>query len=202
MEKFQLRKQHVYICRHGESLANTEGRIIGCAETPLTEKGIRQAHIVGRKLRNENIDLIVSSPLSRALDTARIISQYTGARIMAIDGLKPQSFGVLEGCTRDEASQRGLGKYLHRPHTNRYTHYVPGGETIQEVQARVMRAYVNLTEKARADNLAILAVLHNSVIRTIAGSVWQSDPDEWVSLAVPNCSVLRVAEPGALSQLY
>ena len=123
-------KLGLMITRHGECLANVEKRIVGHKESPLTEKGLAQAHETGKKLKKIKIDTIVSSPLSRALLTAQIVAEYTKPQnILVIPELKPQSFGVLEGYTREEAVKAGLSEYLHKPETDKYTHYVPSGET-------------------------------------------------------------------------
>lgn len=72
--------KQLYFIRHGESVGNAEGWYAGRIDTPLTEKGRQQAQAAGRKAKQEgmNFDLIISSPLSRALDTARIVAEEVG----------------------------------------------------------------------------------------------------------------------------
>jgi len=193
------------IARHGECLANVEKRIVGHKESPLTEKGLVQAHEIGQKLKQKKIDTIVSSPLSRALETAQIVAQYTESQeILIIPELKPQSFGVLEGHTREEAVEAGLSDFLHKPETDKYTHFVPNGETAQQSMERILPVYRLLEQLADDENLSMLLILHNSVIRAIAGGVWQTRPEDWVSLTVPNCEIFKIVQeqPFAFQSIF
>lgn len=193
MKKFE--ELGLIITRHGECLANVEKRIVGHKESPLTEKGLLQAHETGQKLKQKKIDAIVSSPLSRALVTTQIVAEYTKPReILVLPELKPQSFGVLEGHTREEAVKAGLSEFLHKPETDKYTHYVPGGETAQQSMERILPVYQLLEKLAKEKSLNMLLILHNSVIRAIAGGVWQTKPEDWVSLTVPNCEVFKIVQ--------
>jgi len=193
-------KQGLIITRHGEALSNIEKRIIGQQESPLTEKGIQQAHKTGKKLANTEIDYIISSPLSRAVITAEIIAKYSKPKKLAIASkLKPQSFGILEGHTIDEVIRIGLSQYLYTETSNKFTHYVRGGETIEKVMKRVFPVFQLLNKLAEDKNYTILLVLHNSVIRTIAGSVWELEPKKWTSLTVPNCEVFKILQEQPLS---
>ncbi len=71
---------HFYVIRHGETVWNVENKICGATDIALTEKGHRQAIETGRKFVEQSLtaDEILYSPLSRAADTARHISEITG----------------------------------------------------------------------------------------------------------------------------
>ena len=71
---------HIYFIRHGESQWNVEDKICGATDVPLTEKGHEQAILTGKKFLElgYTADEILSSPLIRAADTARHISEITG----------------------------------------------------------------------------------------------------------------------------
>lgn len=69
----------VYFVRHGEAAANAAGIVAGAElDSPLTQKGKEQAKRVGQDLKAKNIELIISSPISRALNTAKIIAEQIG----------------------------------------------------------------------------------------------------------------------------
>src|SRR5579871_1222970 len=92
----------LYFIRHGQSQMNVEKRFAGKTDTPLTEEGRQQAKSAGKKAKGQNlrIDLIVSSPLSRAHETARIIAReigYPEGRIELNPMLAERNFGSLEG---------------------------------------------------------------------------------------------------------
>ena len=70
---------HFYFVRHGQTVWNVENKICGCTDSPLTEYGREQARETGRKILTEGIqaDEILCSPLSRAKDTAQLISEMS-----------------------------------------------------------------------------------------------------------------------------
>ena len=93
--------KRLYFIRHGESEMNVSGLFAGSAtETPLTAKGKHQAVEAGKKARELNIDLIISSPQSRAFDTARIVANeidYPEDNIITNDLLVERFYGQMEG---------------------------------------------------------------------------------------------------------
>lgn len=89
----------LYVIRHGQTDWNLENRIQGHTDTKLNETGRRQAQEIAEKFKNINLDLIISSPLSRALDTAQIINQYKKLPIVLNANLKERCFGDFEGKT-------------------------------------------------------------------------------------------------------
>jgi ribonuclease H / adenosylcobalamin/alpha-ribazole phosphatase len=95
------------LLRHGETPLSAERRFAGHGEIPLTEEGLRQAAAAADRLAARGgIDLIVSSPLLRARQTAEAVARATGAPLQAEDGLAELDFGEWEGLTIAEASQR------------------------------------------------------------------------------------------------
>ena len=90
----------LYFVRHGESEMNATGQFAGTTNTPLTKLGRRQAKLAGKKSKDLKIDLIISSPLSRAHDTAKIIAKEVGYpenKIKINPLLAERSYGSMEG---------------------------------------------------------------------------------------------------------
>jgi broad specificity phosphatase PhoE len=92
----------LYYMRHGESVLNTKLLYAGRTETPLTAEGQAQAQTAGRaaKVQNVHIDLIVTSPLERAIETAQIFAEEIGLspkKIVIDKQLIERDFGNLEG---------------------------------------------------------------------------------------------------------
>lgn len=92
----------VYFMRHGESEDNSRGLVAGASESPLTYRGQLQVSQAAHYLRERDIyfDLIISSPLTRALDSARELAEIIGypeERIITIDSLAERGFGSYEG---------------------------------------------------------------------------------------------------------
>lgn len=89
----------VYFVRHGESLGNRDGYMMGQDDIELTDTGREQAKDVADKLKDLDIDLIVSSPLKRAFETAKIIAEgieYDG-EVIDDDRLKERNMGKWQG---------------------------------------------------------------------------------------------------------
>jgi len=90
------------IFRHGQTDWNLERRVQGRNDIALNKKGRSQARLLAERLRNETIDAIYSSPLSRALDTAKTVADKHGKQVLILDSLIEMSFGSLEGKTKAE----------------------------------------------------------------------------------------------------
>lgn len=88
----------IFLVRHGETEWNRLGKFQGCVDIDLSKEGIVQAtHIKNRF--NGNFDYIYTSPLKRALDTAKIISSNKNTIPMVIDDIREINFGDWEGLT-------------------------------------------------------------------------------------------------------
>lgn len=92
--------ERLYFTRHGLSQLNQAEKYSGTIETPLVKIGREQAKLAGQHAKSLNIDYILSSPLSRAIDTAKIIARIIGLKSSAIEInslLIERHFGVMEG---------------------------------------------------------------------------------------------------------
>ena len=68
----------IYVIRHGETRLNATGTLQGWMDVPLNENGIKLARITGENMRPIRFDRCISSPLVRALDTAKIVLESSG----------------------------------------------------------------------------------------------------------------------------
>jgi len=93
-----LKLGKIYLIRHGEDEDNARGILNGNRNKPLTKLGISQAKEAGDKLKNKKIEVIVSSPLRRAKQTATIIAKALGIKKIYLEAdLRERDFGVLTG---------------------------------------------------------------------------------------------------------
>ena len=83
--------------RHGQTDWNAAHRLQGQIDIPLNEMGKAQAAKIAERFKDDPIDVIFTTPLSRALTTAQIINQHLNVPIIQLEGLKEMSFGELEG---------------------------------------------------------------------------------------------------------
>ena len=127
----------LYILRHGETDLNVQGRLQGWLDAPLNENGVRAAAETGRALREIRFDRAISSPLRRALETARLIlAENAGQPPVETDGrLREISFGDWEGlgCMPGnyEVPREIIMDFFYDPMRYRGT---PGGETIPRMR--------------------------------------------------------------------
>lgn len=144
-----------FLVRHGETDWNLAGKIQGATDIPLNDTGRAQAHATGAKMQGRNWDVIVASPLSRAMETASIIASHLGLpEPRPIDGIVERNYGAAEGLTGPEVES-------FYPNDSP----VPGRETRGEVQARVVAALHELAAEFKGKN--VIVVCHGGVIRAM-----------------------------------
>jgi broad specificity phosphatase PhoE len=148
----------LYFVRHGESEANAARRFAGQSDSPLTERGRRQAEAVAEELAKVKFDRIVSSDLSRTRDTAEVIARRQGIGVEVIPELREIDVGERTGTPFDEA--RGLPNWSD----DGFVAW-PGGETLDGVLARVLGAIDRLTRESPGKT--ILVVGHGGVNRIL-----------------------------------
>ncbi len=98
-----------YFLRHGQTDWNREGRFQGHSDIPLNATGHAQAEAAGQRLKTQKIELIVASPLIRALKTAAIVGEQLSLPVHAESGIRERTFGAFDGLLIDEVKrQHGL----------------------------------------------------------------------------------------------
>ena len=169
----------IYFVRHGETVWNTENKVCGATDSPLTERGHQQAVETAKKIQDMHIkvDIILYSPLSRAKETARHISEICGVPMREEKRLFEQSFGRLESRPKDssefnEAKKQFLLRY-------------EGGESMFHVAQRVY----NLLDELKAEGKNYLLVAHNGIARFVQSYFFEMTNDEYADFAIKNCEV-------------
>ena len=146
------------LVRHSETDWNLSGRLQGREDLPLNETGRNQARLTGAHLSKWPWDLIVTSPLSRALETARIVGDLTAVEMLdPDDDLQERDYGESSGLTREESESRWKDDN------------VPGIESQAELEERGFSALVSLA--ARFPRTRILVVSHGSLINSLLAVV-------------------------------
>lgn len=189
------------LARHGETeinVANETRKIYyGRQESPLTEKGRAQARLLGRDMRERGLvpDLLVSSPIQRTVETARlaVAELPCGPRMLLSDGLTARSLGLFEGRSRDDLL-REHPAYVHDPRFNRFdgdfVQRAPGGENLSDVTHRSWSAVEDARRLCDGD---ILIVTHATVVRCLLGKVLGLEPADVPRLKIPNAAPVYLA---------
>jgi probable phosphoglycerate mutase len=118
----------VFLARHGETEWTVTRRHTGSTDVPLTDAGELQAVELGQLLTGVEPDRVLSSPMRRALDTARLAGFED--QVQQVDALREFDYGEYEGLTSDQIRAR-------RPDWDLFRDGCPGGETVEQVAARV-----------------------------------------------------------------
>lgn len=126
----------VLLIRHARTAWNAERRVQGRTDTPLDKTGRAQAQALAGALRGRPFAAVYTSPLSRAVDTARQIAADAGVPLQEDKRLVEYDFGTWEGLTFDELILRypeQMAESRKRP----FTFHVPGAERPQDALARI-----------------------------------------------------------------
>jgi broad specificity phosphatase PhoE len=154
----------IVLVRHGQTEWSASGRHTGRTDVPLTDAGRREATLLGDALRGRSPVLVLTSPAVRARDTAAL----AGLPPAEVDeGLAEWDYGAYEGRTTPEIRATV-------PDWTVWTHPVPGGETADEVTARVDRVLARIAAAAGPDD-DVVVVAHGHLLRVL-GARWVGQP--------------------------
>ena len=172
----------IYVVRHGQTDWNTIKRIQGWKDIALNEKGIEQAKEIKEKLKGIKFDEVISSPLKRALRTAKVISGRTYKDITQDDRLKERCNGEFEGKLKQDTDQ---SYDFNDPNENRY-----GIENITDFRKRISDFCKELEKKYKNKN--VLVVTHAGVSIYIRCH-FEGEPEDgdFNKYKLKNCEVLE-----------
>lgn len=148
-------ERQIYLVRHGETAWSVNGRHTGRTDIPLTDVGREQARDLGRRLRGHAFALVLTSPLSRAAETARLAGFADAEQV---DDLREWDYGAFEGRTtvdiRSEIPDWSIWRGPWR-----------AGETARQVGARADRVIARCLDPAVGGDALLFA--HGHVLRVL-----------------------------------
>ena len=146
----------IYLIRHGETDWNHQKRRQGRRDIPLNDDGREQMRLCGEQLAGLAVDAIVTSPLSRAVESAEIVADGLGfdkQHIIRDEGLIERDFGDVDGMTRAELkAYRARGGCEHQ-------------EPLYRVRERMMRTVLSYAR--RHDKQHIVMISHSAAIKSV-----------------------------------
>ena len=174
---------HFYFVRHGQTVWNVENKICGATDSPLTEYGRQQAAETGKNIVENGIkaDEILYSPLMRAADTARHISEITGIPAREEPRLIEQNFGKYESTPRD-------GEEFRKAKQQFVTRY-EGGESMLHLAQRIYNLLDDI--KAESDKKTYILVAHNGISRVVQSYFYEMTNEEYAAFGIKNCEIRR-----------
>ena len=180
-------KTKLILVRHGH--CEKSGTYCGSSDAPLTEKGRQQAVRVAQELAVAPISFCHASPLSRAYETAQIICSARQVSIVPAPSLKEIDFGLWEGLTYREISQRWpeqVNKWLSNPTGAT----IPGGESFSGFRHRIRMFLQELSHKKTAGDILIVA--HGGSIAVLLMEIHGKSVSEFFQLIPPLGSVQTI----------
>ncbi len=158
---------NIYLVRHAESIANTEGKYQGITyDTDLSELGQKQARALSRELRQVPIEQIMSSPLKRTFQTASLVAEIKNLDFTIEPRIIETNHGLWEGKHKAEIVrnwQHIYRKWLRFPSSVKF----PGGEHFLETQRRVIEWWEELITNPKDT----LVVSHDNILRIVIAKV-------------------------------
>nr|WP_281358931.1 histidine phosphatase family protein [Flexivirga aerilata] len=183
----------LYLVRHGESTCNTVHRIAGMKDAPLTRLGRAQAAMAARSLRGVHIDLVVSSPLSRASSTADAVFDSTRENVVPRRVQDPRlmerDFGAWTLHSK-AILQREYGVAAYESAMNGDSALLGAAETFGGFTKRVLDSFADIVVPALQQGQAVCVVAHKYVIELLAREVLQQDHGTAYDLRLPNSQAI------------
>lgn len=172
-----MRNLKLYVARHGETPYNEKNLICGISDVPLNENGRYQADVLASQLKNEEIDIIIASPLKRAQETAKIVASKLNKEVMTDNRLHEIDFGIFEG----KPGKNEMFCQVKKNHAMSY----PQGEKLFQV---VQRVYNFLDEiRMKYQNQNVLVVCHGGILRVIHSYFYDMTNEQLFTWLPENC---------------
>jgi broad specificity phosphatase PhoE len=154
--------QHLYLVRHGQTVLNAEGRLRGLADPELDETGVLEAQALAGALAVMLPSAVVSSPLRRAVHTARVIAREAGVPYSVDDRFNDRDYGPQTGQVKSEVIARWGS-----------VDGAPGVEALSRVLSRARPALDAVLDGLRdgASGGTVVVVTHDAVIRPLIASI-------------------------------
>ena len=166
----------LYIARHGQTIWNAQNKVCGITDVDLTEEGKEQARDLALAVADKDIDVILSSPLKRAVETCQIVSDICNIPFETDDRLIEQNYGSYEGADRKEEA------FLNNKRNFAYKY--PGGESMMQVACRVYGLIDEIKSKYKDKN--VLFISHGGVCRIVNTYFRDMANDEFFNYTLSN----------------
>jgi broad specificity phosphatase PhoE len=157
------------LVRHGITDWNVTGKFQGHTDTPLSDEGRLQAQALAKHLKKAKVDLIYSSPLSRALETAQIV--FPNREIIQDDRLRELNFGEFEGFTNAENMQHTKGVWWF---SDTFKNRAPSGESYEMLRRRAVAWMESLPEDKHS-----IAFTHSGTIQMLVSHIMGVEYPKW-----------------------
>jgi probable phosphoglycerate mutase len=192
----------ILLIRHGETAWNAEKRLQGHLDVPLNAEGRRQAAALGRALRDEHLDAVIASDLSRAKETAQAVAAARDMPVQIEPDLRERCYGAFEGLLHDEISARYPDAYVAwkaRDIDARFPDGIHTAETMREFSERVVGVIRRIVGEGVYKRVALVA--HGGVLECVYRFAQGMGFERARDFEIRNASVNRFVWDGASLKL-
>jgi 2,3-bisphosphoglycerate-dependent phosphoglycerate mutase len=175
------------LLRHGQSQWNLENRFTGWVDVPLSEKGEAEARAAGEKLRGRRIDVLYTSVLRRAIDTATLALEVAGIvtpPTVRDAALNERMYGDLQGLNKAEAATR-WGDAQVKLWRRSYDVRPPGGESLADTAARVLPFWESRILPDLRAGKNVLVAAHGNSLRALVMHLDGLSREQVLELEIP-----------------
>lgn len=181
---------YLYIIRHGVTVWNKAKRMQGQTDIPLAEEGIELAVRTGKGMADIPIDLVISSPLTRAVATAECVTRGRNIPIITDERIQEISFGEWEGEDVQNSPKLPEGYMEQFFHDPIHLPQAPGGETFLQVRERTGVFLDEIRTKTEYQDKNLLISTHGAAGRCLLSHFFEDgDVNIWRTGIPANCSV-------------
>ncbi|MDO5422950.1 MAG: histidine phosphatase family protein [Eubacteriales bacterium] len=193
----------IYIIRHGETDWNVARRLQGRSDTDLNENGMRLAKITGEAFLGVPFACVFTSPLKRAVETARLVLGEREIPLIPDERLIEVSFGEYEGlCSKAshyEIPDPDFPNFFEHPELYRTP---PGGESLDQVEARTAAFLEDICSRKELEDQTVLVSTHGCAMRGLLNSMCKAPRTDYWNGGVPkNCAVALIESHGGERKL-
>ena len=178
----------ILLIRHGETKWNRELVFRGIRDIPLSERGLRQAELLARRLESTKIDAIFSSPLSRAMQTAQPAAKTLGLTVQPEEAINDLNFGLWAGLSVDQVKEKypdQFVKWLSNPLEMDF----PEGDKVSVAR---QRSFDWLKTISSGDYDRIALVTHKVILKLLILSILDAPERAYWQIQFGTCSVSMV----------
>ncbi|MBQ8279278.1 MAG: histidine phosphatase family protein [Roseburia sp.] len=169
----------LYVARHGQTVWNAQNKVCGVTDVELTENGKEQAKDLAYEVQENGIDIIISSPLKRAVETSRIVSEICNIPFEIDERLIEQNYGIYEGVDRKKE------EFLNNKKCFAFKY--PNGESMMQVAYRIYGLLDEIKYKYSDKN--VLVISHGGVCRIINTYFRDMTNDEFFNYTLENAKL-------------
>lgn len=180
----------LFLVRHGQTEGNAKHLFIGSTDIPLDALGERQAIEVGDRFTTIPIDVLITSPMRRARQTAAEIARTTGKEAVIVEGLSEIDFGIIEGMAIAQVVEQFPELRAQMDDVSNVDLQWPGGESRFTFNDRVLTAFLGIL--ARHVNQTVAVVCHGGVIGSFVAQIEGGSPSDFLKYAVQNCAITHL----------